>query len=217
MRERDRMRQVAIGDLPLATEGSALNRLREVNRPRAYHHGWDVKPRRCALIRVVPDTHKLHQNKKSRGASSIRVDLSTGNVLLAVIARAFRSAPANMKVREDARGMKSMQTQLETLARELKLRMVELANANNDQMSGSMEDIWQIIDQKEVVFALWQDAKEPDGVGMLIVKGATRVRQIAEGAAAAECAVSAIKCLDAEQAAALAQLSATRHVERPAH
>jgi hypothetical protein len=91
----------------------------------------------------------------------------------------------------------------------LKRRAVEMANANNDEMDGTMERVKRIIADNDVVFAVWQDQTEGDGVGMLIVKGQALLRRcIAEGAIQAR--MSAIKCVCGEQAEALQRVCGER-------
>ncbi len=97
---------------------------------------------------------------------------------------------------------------------DLKRRLVDMANGNQERMDGTMTPIWRIIDENELVFAIWQDEMEPDGVGMVIVKGAALLRGIAQASKGFfdELATSAIPCTSAEQAEALRQTCAKRGI-----
>jgi len=91
----------------------------------------------------------------------------------------------------------------EALAADLKRRLVELANVNDAAMDGTMGSVLEIIADNEVVYGVWQDPTEPDGVGTLIIKGANFVHEIAASGKTQECRLTAIKCIAAEQAEAL--------------
>jgi hypothetical protein len=88
----------------------------------------------------------------------------------------------------------------------LKKRIVELANATHPLMDGTMEPIRKIIAENEVVFAVWQDATAENGVDMLIVKGQQKFREIEASGDAAEVRMSAIHCIEREQAFALVDM-----------
>src|SRR5215213_5683729 len=85
----------------------------------------------------------------------------------------------------------------------LKAQLVDLANANENRMGGTMTPVLQLIAENEVVVAVWQVAREPDGVGMLLIKGANRLGDIIAAGKGAAARMSAIKTIDAEQAEAL--------------
>ena len=59
-------------------------------------------------------------------------------------------------------------------------QLVEMANANDAIMDGTMRPVMEMIAANDVVWGVWQDATEPGGVGLLIVKGANRMRQIVD-------------------------------------
>ena len=62
----------------------------------------------------------------------------------------------------------------------------------------------QIIDNAEVVFAVWTDRFAKDGVGHILVKGQAIARQaVADNKMALSTRVAAIPCNNAEQAQAL--------------
>jgi hypothetical protein len=89
---------------------------------------------------------------------------------------------------------------------ELLKQIVDIANANDVQMDGTMAPVKRIISENEVVFAVWQDETQPHGVGVHPVKGGQKLREIlADGPSGATHRVSAIKCVDLNQALALEQ------------
>ena len=62
----------------------------------------------------------------------------------------------------------------------------------------------QIIDNAEVVFAVWTDRFAQDGVGHMLVKGQTIARQaVADNKIAVWTRIAAVPCNSAEQAEAL--------------
>ncbi len=88
---------------------------------------------------------------------------------------------------------------------DVRRRLVDMANANDAMMDGTITPVLELIAMNDVVFGVWQDSTAPDGVGMLIIKGANRMREIAAIDARVQCTVTAIKCGCAEQAEALRQ------------
>ena len=95
----------------------------------------------------------------------------------------------------------------------LKMLMVDLANANDAKMDGTMEPVERIIADNDVVFALWQDETEPHCAGMLLVKGQKLLLQAVAKDKPVEAEISAIKCIDADQAEALLQLYGERDAQ----
>jgi hypothetical protein len=95
-----------------------------------------------------------------------------------------------------------------------KSAIVDLANESRALMDGTIEPVKRIIEENEVVFGVWQDDDEPDGVGILLIKGQRRLGALAESGKpaptgaerltlpAAVMKVSAIPCLCLEQAEA---------------
>ena len=88
---------------------------------------------------------------------------------------------------------------------ELKRSLVELANANEARMDGTMGPVLGLIAANDVVFGVWQDPAESHGVGVLVVKGANRMREVAASNTPSKAAIAAIKCSCLEQAEALRQ------------
>ena len=95
-------------------------------------------------------------------------------------------------------------TSIETA--ELVRSLVHLANENNERMTGQMNEIYQIIRNADVVFAIWQDFAKPFGVSILLIKGVALLRGCASGDKAIQPRVSAISCRCCEQAIALQQI-----------
>jgi hypothetical protein len=92
----------------------------------------------------------------------------------------------------------------------LKQSATEMANANNEEMQGmskreAMQLVKKILADNEIVFGVWQDLNEPDGVDMIVVKGTSKLREAIMHNIAISVKTSAIKCLCYEQALALQQ------------
>jgi hypothetical protein len=64
----------------------------------------------------------------------------------------------------------------------MKKQIVELANAAIPLLDGTTRPMKKILDEHEVVWGVWQDPAEPDGVGMLLIKGHRRLAAIASRA-----------------------------------
>lgn len=84
------------------------------------------------------------------------------------------------------------------------LKVVNLANQNNALLDGTMGPVRKILDDHDVVVAVWQDRLARDGVGTLVVKGDNIVRDAF--ATGIECRLSAIPCKNVEQALALKEM-----------
>jgi hypothetical protein len=54
-----------------------------------------------------------------------------------------------------------------------------LALRNQRLMDGTTEPVRRILDGAQLVFAVWPDSDEPDGIGTLIAKGTHRLKAIA--------------------------------------
>jgi hypothetical protein len=91
-----------------------------------------------------------------------------------------------------------------------KREMVDAANRNNACMDGTMAPVREILSSADVVFAVWQDAAEMDGVGYMIVKGEDVLRRIVENQLPAPVRQTAIACINIEQAMALLQVCGER-------
>jgi len=89
-------------------------------------------------------------------------------------------------------------------------KMVALANVVHSDLVVLPDDharydlVKQIIDNAEVVFAVWTDRFAQDGVGHMLVKGQAIARQaVADNKIAVWTRIAAIPCNSAEQAEAL--------------
>jgi hypothetical protein len=72
-------------------------------------------------------------------------------------------------------------------------------------MDGTMRPVLELIAKAEVVMGVGQDAAKPYGVDMLVIKGANRMREVVATGVNMEAGMTAIKCLDYDQAEALRQ------------
>jgi hypothetical protein len=59
-----------------------------------------------------------------------------------------------------------------------------------------------IIDASDIVFGIWQDSREPGGVGRHVIKGQKLLGDIAASRQAHDLKIDAIACNDLEQAVA---------------
>jgi len=84
-----------------------------------------------------------------------------------------------------------------------KRRMVDLANKTRGHLTGDFAQVWEIVVNNEVVVAVWQDACEPDGIGMLLIKGEDLLRQSVENNRTLSARTAAIPCVELKQAVAL--------------
>ncbi|WP_375790901.1 hypothetical protein ACE102_33855 [Bradyrhizobium sp. vgs-9] len=78
--------------------------------------------------------------------------------------------------------------------------LVAMANANNALMDGTMAPIRSLVERHDVVVALWQDPRQPEGVGIKIIKGLPIIEIAAAAEEDVQCRVTAIKCVDRDQA-----------------
>ncbi len=86
---------------------------------------------------------------------------------------------------------------------DFKVLVAHMANENAKILTGRYLEVQAIIDRHEIVFAVWQDFNEPQGVGILLVKGKNDIREIAVSDAASLKMMTAIPCIEYEQAEAL--------------
>jgi hypothetical protein len=95
--------------------------------------------------------------------------------------------------------------------------IIEAANANEKLMDGTTEPVTRILEENDVVFAVWQDPAAENGVSTLLLKGVHRLSAIASEASSAPVGThqlkrgsqvlrwSAVKVLDREMAMAAKQ------------
>jgi hypothetical protein len=90
---------------------------------------------------------------------------------------------------------------------------VDIANEVGNELAALPDDqarwrhVRDLVDRHEVVIGVWQDAAEPDGVGQMIIKGDRLLRAIGAGDTGRFTSISAIPCIQAEQAVALKQVA----------
>jgi hypothetical protein len=88
--------------------------------------------------------------------------------------------------------------------------LVDLANRNEANMDGTMEPVERIVAAGDVVFAVWQDPEEENGVGSLVVKGAKLLKEIVASQNPQAIRIDAVKCTCVEQAIAFRQVLGDR-------
>jgi len=106
---------------------------------------------------------------------------------------------------EGKRALKPTEADLAQV-REIKRLAVELATETNATMDGTIAPVLKILATHDLVFAVWEDRKAPDGVDMLIIKGQRFLLDGMAGQKWVGARMSAIKCLDKFQAMALCKI-----------
>jgi hypothetical protein len=91
---------------------------------------------------------------------------------------------------------------------EFKAHLVEIANdVQTNLLDGTMTPVYRLIEASDLVLAVWQDAEEPDGVGMYVIKGDRLLRTIIAENKAMPAKMTAVPCECLEQAVALKQVA----------
>lgn len=89
-----------------------------------------------------------------------------------------------------------------------------MANAVKAKMTGIPERDFEIVcthvRDADIVMAVWQDPRETQGVGLLLIKGEAVLDNIATNNVAEEVTTAAIPCGSVEQAEALRQVAAKK-------
>ncbi len=85
--------------------------------------------------------------------------------------------------------------------------LVAMANANRARISSDFATVRAVVDAAPLVFGVFQDPAEPDGVGTLIVKGHALLREIVASGRAWPAEMTAVPCLCLEQAEALRRVA----------
>jgi hypothetical protein len=98
-------------------------------------------------------------------------------------------------------------------AREFLRELVNIAEINNAEMDGTMEPIKRIVADAEVVFAIWPDLEQREGIGLLIVKGEKLLEKVSVSGRAQTIKIEAINCVSVEQAVALKQMLGDRDLD----
>ncbi|MEH2476213.1 hypothetical protein V1281_002617 [Nitrobacteraceae bacterium AZCC 2161] len=89
--------------------------------------------------------------------------------------------------------------------------LVRMANANISPENG-LPAVQRLIDDAELVVAIWQDWTQPFGVATLIIKGDNIFREAVAEQRTLEAKISSIRCIDAAQAFALLDICGHRAV-----
>ena len=84
-----------------------------------------------------------------------------------------------------------------------KARAVETANRLRSTIKGDFVEVRRLVDGHDLVFGVWRDPEEPNGVGMLIVKGHQLMRETIAAGAPLAMTWTAIPCVEGAQAEAL--------------
>jgi hypothetical protein len=92
----------------------------------------------------------------------------------------------------------------------LKAQMLERANAHTSAMQGMKEKsafayVRSVIDANQIVFGVYQDASEPDGVGMHVIKGIREIQAVMASGRPEGYQTDAVPCTSLEQAIAAEQ------------
>lgn len=82
--------------------------------------------------------------------------------------------------------------------------IVEAANKIGAEMNGcGIEALRLLVAAHDVVFGVWQDRREPDGVGLLLIKGAQAMREVVAAGEARAVSLTAIPVHSIEEAEAM--------------
>lgn len=84
-----------------------------------------------------------------------------------------------------------------------KHRVVAMANASRALITSDFSTVRGIVDAAPLVFGVFQDATQPDGVGLLLVKGHALLREVVASGRTLPVDMAAVPCTCAEQAEAL--------------
>jgi hypothetical protein len=85
-----------------------------------------------------------------------------------------------------------------------KAAIVEAANRTGAEMAGcGIEALRLLVAAHDVAFGVYQDRREPDGVGMLLIKGQQAMRDVIAEGTPAFVSLTAIPCTSAEEAEAM--------------
>jgi hypothetical protein len=85
----------------------------------------------------------------------------------------------------------------------MKLTRSEIARCaeeNRPLLDGTTTAVQRILVTNHVVFGVWDDPNEPDGIDYMIIKGKWTVKRFADGTTPAKVKFSAIPCDCAEEA-----------------
>ncbi|MHB2209732.1 hypothetical protein [Methylobacterium sp. CM6257] len=86
-------------------------------------------------------------------------------------------------------------------------QLVALADESRKRITCDLASVRAVVDEADLVFAIWQDHSEPHGVGCRVIKGNQELQEIFAGGKSQEPRVAAIPCDSFEQAEALRQVA----------
>ena len=82
--------------------------------------------------------------------------------------------------------------------------LVDIANGRiEDGFTGEGGELRQVMEAHDVVFAVWQDAGEPDGVGIKLIKGDALLHTSVDTHRTLSTSLTAIPCGELEEAEAI--------------
>jgi hypothetical protein len=81
-------------------------------------------------------------------------------------------------------------------------QLVEMASENQAQLDGTTAPVKRIFASHDVVWGVWQDHREPDGVGMRLIKGQSLLQRIVDRRQSEQVRMTAIPCDNLEHAVA---------------
>jgi len=84
----------------------------------------------------------------------------------------------------------------------MKENLVATANRNREKMDGTTGPVKQLIAEADVVFCVWSDSREADGVGTLLIKGRRTLGALVSKSETQSVVIEALPCDSAEMAAA---------------
>ena len=91
-----------------------------------------------------------------------------------------------------------------------KQRLLQRAMSNETLMDGTTALVKDIIDDAELVFAVWRDVDQPDGIGVIVLKGAQLLRTITASGQSVAATWDAVLCENAEHAEAARRILGER-------
>ena len=85
--------------------------------------------------------------------------------------------------------------------------LMDIANRHTETMRGMTEEaayahVKSVIAGHDIAFGIWQDANEPNGVGILVIKGEDLLQVCMDGGRSITGSISAVPCVERDQAVA---------------
>jgi hypothetical protein len=106
---------------------------------------------------------------------------------------------------QETRGRKIVDQKVKATIRALKTDMVTRSNRHFEAMRGmsgesALTYVRNIIDRNQIVFGVYRDSDEVDGVGMHLIKGARELQAILASGAPQDLRSDAVPCNDLDEA-----------------